>query len=183
MKKVFIVGDTHGRLVVPPDDCDIAVHTGDWISEREALRGYGSRTGAPPLARKMDELYDYCLWGNHEWDLSSLLAPGGSRRRLHELHPAEYIVMIEGVTMRFSHYLVARDSARPIPPYPEELLPQVYEEYLGRGWQVVAYGHSHRARNDVVKKVHFVDVGFGHDGDYCVLIVDNGEVRVDLRRV
>jgi len=48
---------------------------------------------------------------------------------------------------------------------------------------VVAYGHSHRARNDVVKKVHFVDVGFGHDGDYCVLIVDNGEVRVDLRRV
>lgn len=180
VKRVFIVGDTHGRLVIPPPNCDLAVHVGDWINESEALRGYPGRTGPPPIATKMGELFDVVIWGNHEWNLAPLIVPGVSRRRLHMLHPAEHVVTIEGVTIRFSHYIHAIASARPVPPIPDELLPRVYEAYCNKGWQVIVHGHTHRARHDVVRGVHFIDVGDGASGDYCILTLADGEVRVRL---
>ena len=187
MKKIFIISDTHNRIVEPPARYDISIHAGDCINAMvHTKHEYQDHVNA-------FKKYDFQVIGNHE-DMSFYSQSTMVRNKITELNESSQAWLkqlrgepvreftVSGVRFHLSHYVVADPIAiagSPLSPAAEQEIVTAIAE-TGK-FDVIIYGHTHEPSVKKINGVWIINSGHGEYNEYAVItIADDNEISIEL---
>ena len=188
MKKIFVIADTHNRIVEPPRNYDVTIHAGDCINAMMHTRyEYQDHVNA---FRK----YDYQVIGNHE-DMSFYSQSSMVRNKITELNADSQTWLrqlrsepvwefsVSGIRFRLSHYIDADPvtiAGQPLTPAAEmEIITAIANT---KKYDVIIYGHTHEPFIKKINGVWIINSGHGEYNEYAEIIIDDDcEIKIELK--
>jgi len=189
MKKIFIIGDTHNRIVEPPAGYDVTVHSGDCINAMVPTKfEYQDHINA---FRK----YDYQVIGNHE-DMSFYSQSTMVRNKVTELDDRLQAWLkqlrsepvrefsVGACRIRLSHYIHTDPVMIAGPPLTQSMENAVVISIAKRGkHDIIIFGHTHDQFARKLYDTWILNPGDGEGGEYAEIIIeDNNDIRIELQR-
>ncbi len=191
MEKIFVISDTHSRIIQKSAKYDACIHLGDCI---DAIY-----KGAQKYERNFSAFraFDYQVIGNHEnMFINELIQKcfgidipddDESDFKVWLKNQKKQIVKHEKIAekiFRLSHYLqsdyrlVAGNIL--LPDEELELMDNIAEK---KESDIVLWGHTHKQFYKIINNVHFINPGFGEIGECAEIIIENEKIFVDLRKI
>jgi len=187
MKKIFIISDTHNKIVEPPVNYDVTVHAGDCINAMmHTKHEYQDHVNA---FRK----YDFQVIGNHE-DMSFYAQSTMVRNKITELDESSQTwlrqlrgepvreFVIGSCRIRLSHYIHTDPimiAGSPLSQYMEDAV--VMSIAKSGKHDVVVYGHTHEQFAKKIYDTWIINPGHGEYNEYAVItIADDNEISIEL---
>jgi len=175
--KIFVISDTHDRIITPPSDCEVSIHLGD------AVNYFNKDKSTAQAHISVFRAYNYSCVGNHENMLLSFQNDPLLRKILDDeswtwlrqlRHQPTRKINIEGIKIRLSHYIIADpvDIAGEAANEPFAVL----NIAKAAEFDVVAYGHTHEQFEQRIGGVWFLNPGDGEQGEYAVITTENSKI-------
>jgi len=184
--KIFVISDTHDKIITPPVDFDASIHLGD------AIEYFANKKSIQACVDAFRQ-YTYTCIGNHEeMLLKALLIPfpdekiilhDDSRIWLRQLRrqPVRKIT-IDSVKIRISHYIVADPVTIAAEPSNEPFA--VLNLAKSAEFNIVMYGHTHFQYEQKISNVWFVNPGNGERGEYAEINIENSKIiSIELKTI
>jgi len=183
--KIFVISDTHDKIITPPVEYDASIHLGDCCNYFS--KQYNTLKAALDAFRS----YTYAVIGNHEHMLLQALTGVFENERI--LTALDYNVEfdyscclrqlrrqpvkkinIDGVKMRLSHYIIADPVDVATEPSNEPFA--VLNIAKAAEFNIVAYGHTHFQFEQKIGGVWFLNPGNGERGEYAIINIENSKI-------
>jgi len=181
--KIFVISDTHNKIVTPPADYGVSVHLGDCID-------YFNKDKTSAQAHvNVFRTYTYSVAGNHENMLLSYNNDPLLKKIIDEeswtwlrnlRHQPTKKITIESVKIRLSHYITPDPVTIAGMPTNEPFA--VLNLAKAKEFDIIAYGHTHEQFEQKINGVWFLNSGNGEAGEYAEIIIDNDKIiNIELK--
>ncbi len=176
--KIFVISDTHDKIITPPSDCyDASIHLGD------AVNYFNKDKNTAQAHMSVFRTYTYAVVGNHEHMFLSFqndpllkkILDDESWTWLRQLrHQPTKKINIAGIKIRLSHYIMPDPVSIAEAPVSEPFA--VLNLVKAKEHDIVMYGHTHFQFEQKISGVWFVNPGSGEKGEYAVITIENNKV-------